>query len=230
MKFSKYLPLFFILVGFILVLFFDLHHYLSFSTLKENKLYLTEKVTQYPVLSAFLYVLIYILVTALSVPGGSILTIAGGFLFGVMKGSAYVTLGASFGATLIFLTTKWAFYDFFRKKAGNSLNKFNKGFSENAFNYLLILRLVPLFPFWLINIAPAFFKVKTKTYFFATALGIVPGVIVYSSIGNGLGSLLESGKTPDLGIIFKPEILFPILGLVILSSLPIVYKKLRKRK
>jgi uncharacterized membrane protein YdjX (TVP38/TMEM64 family) len=230
MNVLKHIPLLFILTALGLILYFDLHHYLSFSTLKENQSYLIDKVSQYPVLCALLYIGLYILVTALSVPGAAILTITGGFLFGTIKSSIYVVLGATVGATCIFLATKWALYDFFRKKAGKSLDKFNKGFSENAFSYLLSLRLIPLFPFWLVNVAPAFSKVKTSTYFFATALGIIPGVIVYSSIGNGLGALFEAGKTPDLGIIVNPEILFPIIGLALLSLIPVIYKKLKKGK
>ena len=221
-KFQKYIPLIFILSGLGLILFFDLHRYLNFETLQKHQSFLKEYIQIYPLYSFCFFVLIYTIATAFSVPGAAILTITGGFLFGTFIASLAIVIGATTGATCIFLATKWAFLDFFKKKAGRSLNKFSKGFSEDAFNYLLTLRLIPIFPFWLINIAPAFFKIKLSTYITATALGITPGVIVYSSLGNGLGALLAAGETPDLGIIFQPKIFLPLLGLTILSTLPIL--------
>jgi len=229
MNLQKHIPLLIILSGLVLVLFFDLHHYLSFEALQENQSFLKEYIQTYPIYSFLLFVAAYFTATAFSIPGASVLTITGGFLFGTLWASIAIIIGATIGATCIFLATKWALYDFFHKKMGNSLKKFSKGFSENAFNYLLTLRLIPLFPFWLINIVPAFFKVRIPTYVTATALGITPGVIVYSSLGNGLGALLEQGKTPNLGIIFQPNILLPLIGLMILSILPVVYNKVRKK-
>ena len=229
MKLQKHIPLFFILSGLFLILFFDLHHYLSFETLQKNQSFLKEYIQSYPVYSFLLFVLVYTVAAALSLPGAAILTITGGFLFGTPLASLAIIIGATTGATCLFMATKWAFRDFFEKKAGTTLKKFAQGFSKNSFSYLLTLRLIPLFPFWLINIAPAFFKVRISTYIIATALGITPGVIVYSSLGNGLGSLLESDQTPDLGIIFQPEILFPLLALTVLSTLPAIYNKMKEK-
>jgi uncharacterized membrane protein YdjX (TVP38/TMEM64 family) len=103
------------------------------------------------------------------------------------------------------------------------------GFRENAFNYLLVLRLIPLFPFWLVNLVPAFLGVPLRTYVVATLLGIIPGSLVYASVGNGLGVVFDQGDTPDLGIIFKPAILGPILGLAALALLPVVYRRYKAR-
>ena len=127
----------------------------------------------------------------------------------------------------VFLAARTAFGDLLRQKAGNRLKKLEAGFRENALSYMFVLRLVPLFPFWLVNLAPALFGVKLRTYIIATFFGIMPGGLVYAGVGNGLGAVLDAGKTPDLGIIFEPAILLPILGLAALSLIPVIYRRLR---
>jgi uncharacterized membrane protein YdjX (TVP38/TMEM64 family) len=104
-----------------------------------------------------------------------------------------------------------------------------EGFHENALSYLLVLRLIPIFPFWLINIVPAFLGVALGTYVLGTFIGIIPGSLVFASVGNGLGAVFDAGQTPDLGIIFEPQIIGPILGLAVLALLPIAYRKFRSR-
>ena len=104
------------------------------------------------------------------------------------------------------------------------------GFRDNAISYMLILRLVPLFPFWLVNLVPAFLGVSFASYAVTTVIGIIPGTAVYSSVGNGLGALVEAGRMPDLGLITDPEILLPLLGLALLSFLPVVYKWIKARR
>src|SRR3546814_20181567 len=100
------------------------------------------------------------------------------------------------------------------------------GFRENAFNYLLAMRLIPLFPFWLVNLAPAFAEVRLGTFVAATALGIVPGTFVFALVGNGLGALIAAGEEPELSIVLRPHILMPIVGLAVLALLPVTYRKL----
>jgi uncharacterized membrane protein YdjX (TVP38/TMEM64 family) len=102
-----------------------------------------------------------------------------------------------------------------------------QGFRDNALSYLLFLRLIPLFPFWLVNLVPAFLGVPLWTYVIGTFFGIMPGSIVYTSVGNGLGAVFDQGRTPDLSIIFKPEILLPIIGLAVLSLVPVAYKAIK---
>ncbi len=104
------------------------------------------------------------------------------------------------------------------------------GFQKNALNYLLVLRLVPLFPFWLVNLVPAFLGVPLRTYILGTFLGIIPGTFVYASVGNGLGAVFDMGEKPDLGIILSPEVFGPLLGLAALSLVPIAYRKFRHRR
>ena len=110
---------------------------------------------------------------------------------------------------------------------GTAARRMEAGFKANALSYLLFLRLVPVFPFWLVNLVPAFLGVPLRTYAIGTLIGIVPGSAVYCSVGNGLGAVFDAGGRPDLGIIFKPEILGPIIGLAVLSLVPIIYKRLK---
>jgi uncharacterized membrane protein YdjX (TVP38/TMEM64 family) len=130
----------------------------------------------------------------------------------------------------VFLAARTALGDFLRAKAGSGLRRMEDGFRQNAFSYLLVLRLVPIFPFWLVNLVPAFCGVSLRTYALATLIGIVPGSFVFSSVGNGLGALLDRGETPDLMIVFQWEILLPILGLALLALLPILVRKLQARR
>ena len=115
-------------------------------------------------------------------------------------------------------------------KAGPALQRMEAGFRENALNYLLVLRLIPLFPFWLVNLVPAFLGVSLRHYVIGTFIGIIPGTFVYASLGNGLGAILDAGGAPDLKIIFSPEILIPIVGMAVLALLPVVYKRWKARQ
>ena len=173
---------------------------------------------------------IYTFVVAISVPGAVILTLLGGYLFGIVAGTLIVVLSATAGACLLFIATKTAFKEILSKKAGPSVKKMEAGFQENALSYLLFLRLVPLFPFWLVNIVPALLDIPLRTFALGTSLGIIPGTFVYVLIGNGLHHLFEQNKTPNLSIIFEPNILAPLIGLSLLSVTPILYKKLKKNK
>ena len=164
---------------------------------------------------------------ALSVPGGAILTIAGGFLFGIVPGTLLVLVGATVGATIVFLIARTALGDALRAKAGPRIRRMEEGFRRDALSYLLVLRLIPIFPFWLVNIVPAFLGVPLRTYVLGTFVGIIPGGFVYASVGNGLGAVFDAGGTPDLGIIFEPAILLPIVGLAVLALLPIVYRQIQ---
>lgn len=212
------------------VFIFDLDRFLTFQALKENRSFLLEWTQENRVLAGFVFVCGYCVMVALSVPGAVWATLAGGFVFGTALGGIYVVLGATIGATVIFLIARYALADMLRAKAGNAIRKMETGFNENALSYMFVLRLVPLFPFWLVNLVPAFLGVPLGTYIIGTFFGIIPGSIVYVSVGNGLGAVFEQGGVPDLGIIFKPEVLLPILGLAALSLIPVFYKRFQGRK
>ena len=193
-RLRKLAPVAAIAAAFAAVFAFGLDDYLSFAALRENREVLMHFVAENAVLSILIFITIYALTTTLSLPGGAVLTIAGGFLFGTVFGSLWVVIGATLGATGVFLAARSAFGRGLRAKAGPWLRKMEKGFNENALSYLLVLRLVPIFPFFVVNLVPAFLGVRLKTYVLATCLGIVPGTVVYVQVGAGLGSVFESGE------------------------------------
>ena len=135
-----------------------------------------------------------------------------------------VVFAATLGAVAVFLVARYALADFFRAKMGGAGERMEACFRENALSYLLFLRLVPVFPFWFVNLVPAFLGVSLRTYAIGTFVGIIPGSAVFCSVGNGLGAVFDAGGTPDLGVIFQPKILGPIIALAILSLVPIVYR------
>ena len=202
------------------------HRYLTFAALAENRDWLYSLVRDWGFLAAFAYIATYAVLVALSVPGAAILTIGGGFLFGTWVGAACAVIGATLGATAIFLAAR-AGLGGLAQRAGRFVGKLEAGFRADAFNYLLVLRLVPIFPFWLVNLVPALVGVRLPTFMLATFLGIIPGAFVYASLGNGLGSVIAE---PDLGIVFKPSVLGPIIGLAFLALLPVGYRRWRGKK
>ncbi|MDF1687083.1 MAG: TVP38/TMEM64 family protein [Parvibaculaceae bacterium] len=227
---ARLTPILVLIAGLGAFFWFDLDAYLSLEVLRENRAGLGVWVAENAVLAAVVYILIYTVLVALSVPGALVATLTGGLLFGTVFGGLYTVIGATAGATIIFLAAKTALGDMLRAKASGAILKMEEGFRENAFSYMMVLRLVPAFPFFLVNLAPAFLGVKLRTYVVATFLGIIPGTFVFASVGNGLGALFEKGQDPDLGIIFAPEILLPIIGLALLSLLPVAYKRFTNKK
>ncbi len=226
----RFVPILVLAAGLLLFFVFGLDRYLSFEALHEHREWLRARVEANEALAAAVLVVVYALVIAFSLPAGAVLTIAAGFLFGTVVAAACVVVGATIGATAVFLAARTAFADILRAKAGAGMRRMEAGFRENAWNYLLVLRLIPIFPFWLVNLVPAFLGVPLRTYVLATLIGIIPGTVVYASLGNGLGAILAAGDTPDLGVIFNPEVLLPILALAALAALPVVYKKVKARR
>jgi uncharacterized membrane protein YdjX (TVP38/TMEM64 family) len=226
----RLLPLAVLLVAAGLAYAFELQHFLSFATLQEYHETLRRIVEARPVLTALGFVLVYAAAVAVSLPGAAFLTIAGGFLFGIWLGSLLAVIGATVGAVTIFLIARTSLGDGLRERAGPWLQRMQAGFNENALSYLLVLRLVPAFPFWIVNIVPAFLGVRLRDYAIATFFGIMPGSVVFTSVGNGLGTVIETGGEPDLGIVLEPAILLPMLGFAALALLPVVYRKVKLRR
>jgi uncharacterized membrane protein YdjX (TVP38/TMEM64 family) len=226
----RLLPLGILLLIIGLAFAFDLQRFLGFETLREHDQALRAFVEAWPVFTALGFVLVYAGAVAVSLPGAAFLTIAGGFLFGIWLGTLLAVTGATIGAIAIFLIAKTSLGDGLKERAGPWLVRMQDGFNENALSYLLVLRLIPIFPFWMVNIVPALLGVKLRDYALATFFGIMPGGFVYASVGNGLGAVIESGDEPDLGIILEPAILTPILGLALLALLPVGYRKWREAR
>ncbi len=226
----RLVPVAVIAAGIVAFFAFDLDAYLSFDALSEHRQTLLTWYAENQVLAVISYMAVYFLVVAFSVPGAVWMTIGGGFIFGTFLATASVVLAATLGAGAVFLVARYALGDYLRAKAGNAMRKMEAGFRENALSYLLVLRLVPLFPFWLVNLVPAFLGVPLRAFLIGTFVGIIPGSFVFVSVGNGLGAVFDAGEVPDLGIIFKPEILTPIVGLAVLALIPVFYKKYKSRK
>lgn len=197
--------------------FAGLGEFLSLETLARHRATLSGFVTGNAVLAGLAYVAVYAAAVALSVPGAVILTLAGGFLFGAAWGTALTVVGATLGATGVFLFARLVFGERALDRFGAPAQRLAEAIRRNAASYLLVLRLVPLFPFFLVNLVPAFVGVRLPVYAVTTFLGIIPGTAVFSLTGAGLGGILDAGGTPDLRAVLSPEILAGLLGLAALS-------------
>lgn len=201
------------------------YRHLSFETLRNHRAPLESFVESRFMLAALIFAASYVAVTALSLPGASLMSLLGGFLFGPLAGTAIVVVAATIGAAIIFSAARTAIGDSLRRRAGPFARRMEEGFRENAFSYLLLLRLVPAFPFFIVNIAPALFNVPLRTYVAATAIGIIPGAFAFVSAGNGLDAVLDSGGEIKLtGLLTQPAVLTPIIALSVLALLPIALK------
>lgn len=195
--------------------------YASLESLKTHKDALQLLADEYPVLGPLAFILGYAVVVALSLPVASLLTLLGGFLFGSVWGTAAVVLGATAGATTLFLIARSSLGETLRQKAGPLYKRVAKDMEESHASYLLFLRLVPLFPFVLVNILPALFQVRLLTYIWTTVVGILPGSFIYVNLGTALGDI---NTLSDL--ISKQTLLaFGLLG--VLALMPVMLKKMK---
>lgn len=200
-------------------LYFDLGQYLSLDALKQNRDRLLAFTEANYAASVALFILAYIVVTGLSLPGAVILTLAGGFVFGWVFGTLFVNLGATTGATLAFLSARYLLRDWVEQRFGKWIGPVQEGFAKNAFSYLLTLRLIPLFPFFVVNLVSGLTRVSVGTYVAATAVGIIPGSFVYAYAGRQLGTI------NSLKEIASPNVIGAFVLLGLLATAPIVYKK-----
>jgi uncharacterized membrane protein YdjX (TVP38/TMEM64 family) len=231
---ARFVPILLIAAAFALALVFRVHEWLSLETLHSQGRALDRFVAANLPAALAIYLLIYVAAVTISLPGASILTISGGFLFGTWLGGATAWLSATVGATLIFLAARTAFGDALRARAGSWLERLSDGFRDNAFSYLLVLRLTPVAPFFVVNVAPAFFNVSLRAYVLASLIGMIPGAFVYAAVGAGLHAALATGLEADPGsaareIFSSPAVYGPILGLIALAFIPILVKALRRR-
>jgi uncharacterized membrane protein YdjX (TVP38/TMEM64 family) len=201
-----------------------LAEHLSLETLARHRVALTEFVADNLLLAALAYVAIYAAAVALSVPGAVILTLTGGFLFGAVLGTLLTVVAATLGATGIFLLATRIFGADALDRLGPTAQKLAEGIRGNAASYLLVLRLVPIFPFFLVNLVPAFVGVKLLTYVVTTFVGILPGTAVFTLAGAGLGDVLAAGGDFDIGSVLTPQIIGALLGLAALSLAAIPIK------
>lgn len=211
---------------------FTLRDHLSFEALAANREALTSFRDNNYLLALLSFMAVYIVIVAFSLPGATIATLTGGFLFATFPGALFNITAATIGAVIIFLAAKWGLGEKLAAKMENSdgaVKKIKDGIDENQWSMLFLIRLVPAVPFFLANLIPALVGVSLWRFTISTFIGIIPGGIVYTSVGAGLGEVFDRGETPNLGIIFEPHILLPVLGLCALAALPILLKKLSKK-
>lgn len=223
-KLRSWLPLILLLSLLALFFIFRLDQYLSFSFLHSYQAQLIYWTNTYYILTVLLFLTLYTLAVAISLPGAIFFTLASGFLFGVFWGIVYVIIAATSGATILYFAVRTSLGNWLAKSASQWTERMRAGFQDNAFSYLLTLRLIPIVPFWVVNIIPGLLGVKPKTFILATFIGIIPGTAVFVILGSGIQNLFAMNQTPNLHVLFTPSILFPLLALAGLSLLPVIYK------
>ncbi len=225
---------------------FGLHEYFTLQSIAEHRSALADFTAHNLVLALVAFIVLYTAAVAVSFPGASILTILAGLLFGWALGGAAAIFAATLGATLVFQIAKSSFGDVLTKKAGPLLNRISAGFADDAFNYLLFLRLVPAFPFWLVNIAPALANVKLRTFVVTTIIGIIPGTLAFASIGAGLDSVITAQQNAhaqciaekslsecpfalSVSSLITQELLLAFAALGLVALIPVGLKKWKAR-
>jgi len=212
---------------------YALRDYLSFEALADNRAALIAFRDANYALTVAGFIAAYAAIVAFSLPGATIATLTGGFLFATFPGVLFNVTGATLGAVGIFLAARWGFGERLAARMDTStgtVRRIKDGIDANQWEMLFLIRLVPAVPFFVANLVPALVGVPLRRFAITTFLGIIPGALVYTSVGAGLGEVFARGETPDLGIIFTPPILLPILGLCLLAALPIVLKAVRGKK
>ncbi len=230
---KRYLPLIGLIAAVIAVFASGAGRYLSLESLRANEALLRGFVADNLVLSLLVFVLVYAAATAVSIPGAIFLTLAGGFLFGTWVGGSATVVGATLGAVLVFLIVRTSLGASLRARAeasGGNLKAVMDGVRDGAFGYILTLRLIPLAPFWLVNVASALADAPLRAYALATLIGIIPATFIYSSVGAGIGQVLARGEEPNLGIIFEPYVFGPLIALGLLSLGTTLFQRFRAKK
>jgi len=216
------------LVAIFCFFYFRVYHYLNYATLKKYHIQLHYWAKHHTGLTTLSYIGIYILATILAFPFTIGLSLVGGYLFGPIA-TIYVVLSMTIGSTIFYLVIRSSMGRWLVKKGDRWLAKMENGFKMNAFNYLLVLRLIPIFPYWVINIIAGLLAIPPRTFILATLVGLIPGSLIYVMLGHSLNSLFKTNQAPNFNIIFTPPFLIPLLGLALLSLIPIFYKKWRKK-
>lgn len=229
-KLASKLPILMILAAAVAGAVF-LRDHLGFEALAANRDRLLTFRDAHYALSILVFVAAYAAIVALSLPGATVATLTGGFLFGLFPGVVLNVTGASLGACLIFLAARAGFAAGIAARLDRSdgaVARLVRGLRDNPWSALLVMRLVPAVPFFVANLVPALAGIRLLPFAATTFLGIIPGALVFTSVGSGLGQVFAAGGRPDLGVILEPQVLLPMLGLAALSALPMILKRFRK--
>jgi uncharacterized membrane protein YdjX (TVP38/TMEM64 family) len=244
-RLRRFLPFAAVILALAVILAMGWHRQLSFETLVRHRAGIDAFVAEHYAAAVAVFVALYVAVAALSVPGAAVLTICGGILFGWLVGGLAAIAGATAGATIIFSIARTACGESLLRCAGSRAQSIAEGFRSDAFSYLLFLRLVPIFPFWLVNLAPALVGVRLVTFVGATALGIVPGTFAYALVGEGLDSViraegaafracLAAGSSDcqlhfDMAAALTPQLLAALVALGLIALIPVLLRRRRAR-
>jgi uncharacterized membrane protein YdjX (TVP38/TMEM64 family) len=226
----RWLPLCVIALGLVLVFVFDIDEFASFQHLRAHHQRLAEFVATHYVQAICGYLVLYVVFVALSLPGAIWLTVAGGFLFGAVVASILAVIAATIGATLLFLAAKTSLGDYLHAHAGPWLAKVERGFADNQWSYLLMMRLFPAIPFFIANLVPAFLGVSLPVFVVTTFVGIIPATAIFATVGAGLGSVLQTSADLSLHSLLTPQVKGALIGLALLAAVPVIVKFLRRRR
>ncbi len=202
-----------------------LTHDIGWASLARHQVALLRWVKADPLEAAGAYVLAYILTAALSMPHAALLTVAGGMMFGPLPTLVLTSIGSTIGATLLVLVLRSILADTLTRQRRKIPEAMRRGLETNGMSYLLFIRVLPLFPFWVVNLAAAVAEVRLTVFIPATLIGVLPMTYVLASIGAGVGDVLAAGQQPNLLQIFQPHILLPLVGLAVLSLIPVVLRR-----
>jgi uncharacterized membrane protein YdjX (TVP38/TMEM64 family) len=206
-----------------------LTHDLTWATLARHQEALRALVAAHPVAAPVGFVILYALIVAFSIPEAALATVTAGLLFGPWFGGGLAVLGATLGAVMLFLVARTALAGFMARRAQSLLGRIRPGLERDGFSYLLALRLLPIVPFWLVNLGAALCGMRLFPYAAATLIGIIPVTLVFAWIGAGVGDVLAVGGRPNLALVFSPAVLGPLLALAALSLAPVIWRRLRRR-
>jgi uncharacterized membrane protein YdjX (TVP38/TMEM64 family) len=231
LAFAKRYGLLFTLILLVIVAFASgITDRISLGELKARREELVAFVDAHWLASIAVFAALYTTVVALSLPLALVLTLTGGFLFGPVVGALLSVSSATLGSTVAFLACRTAFGDLVARRAGPIVNSLAEGFRKDAFSYLFTLRILPVAPLLLINVAAGLARVSVATFMTASFIGMMPGSFVYSFLGAGLGEIFERGDEPNLRLILEPQILLPLLGLAALAMAPSIVRMVRRRR
>jgi len=232
-RLGQFLPLAVLAAVVVIALASGVTRFLNLDALRENEAGLRAFIDQNLILALAAFVGIYAVATAISLPGATILTLAGGYLFGTWVGGSATVIGATLGAIGIFYAVGTSLGAALRAKAeasGGRLKAVIDGVQQGAFGYILTLRLIPVVPFWFVNVAAALAGTPIRAYVAATFVGIIPATFIFSGIGAGIGTMVAEGGSPNLGVIFEPHILGPLIALALLALGTTLYRNMRRKK
>lgn len=229
MRVIRFWPLALLVLAILAAWASGLAHWLNWGTLARNQLELAAWVQAHPIAAPSLYLVAYAILVTLSLPEAAVVSVAGGLLFGVVLGGALAILGSSVGAVVLFLAVRHHLAPAIAARGGRLIERIRTELARDGFSYLLAIRLVPAFPFWLVNLAAALSGMRLLPFTVATVIGIIPATFVYAWIGAGVGKVLAEGGAPDLTLIFSPGILGPMVGFAALSLLPVAWRRWKRR-